>query len=385
MGKKLLPVLLLSVLCVWVASCGSGGGATAFSKIYKDNVVYVGTVPFEPPLLYQKGQDLVGADAQLAQRLLAKIQEGEPDGHELSLFWITRTYSTLVPALLNQEVQLVLGVFAITQERKESVVFSEPYYTSELVLIINPVHKDLRPNTLRGSTVGVREGTGVDVVVKEKFPGVQIQPFQTLDEAVLALRRSEVDAVIDDRLMAAYSLATVPGVGHMEIIPEVLGTLECAVAVRPQEKELLELINQVIQEVKSQNLYAQWTEEHLTEEVRSVEARHSERMEKARRAAEPRRVVIRVSKSANYDFDIYRMANLSFVLKNHSTGSSYNSSRIDFRNSVGIAGTTVPPGDYTLSLPRFNFNAPISISPNDPQQVTISIVLSPGSVEVRKS
>ena len=212
-------------------------------------------------------------------------------------------------------------------------------------------------------------------------------PFPTLDQAVLALKRTEIDALIDDRYMAAYSLANVPGVGHLEIVPGTIGTVECAVAVRNRDTALLEMVNEVIDKVNGEDLHGNWIQEAAGELMARIDQRHPDRLERQRKAEQPRRVVIRIRKDDNYDFDIYRMANLSFSLTDQDSGKSYYSSRIDFKNRVGFSSTTVPPGTYKISIPKMSNWTPgsVSIEPADPEQVTVTIRLGRGVVQLSRS
>ncbi len=357
-----------SLVLLLVAGLIAGCGGSVLNKIKKGGWVLVGTVPFEAPFLYQKEQQLVGPDAELAQRLVDMVG-GLGNTLEIELKWITRSYEGLIPALENGEVDLVLGVFGITEERRKRVAFSEPYYTSELGLIINPIRRDLRDTVLTGAKIGVREDTAIEVLVKREFADSSSIGYQTLDDAILALKRGEVDAVIDDRSMAAYSLDTVPGANFLEIVPGNVGTLDFGVAVHPSHEDLLKIINDVIREMKANDQYAQWLGEQMGDRMARVEQRFAQRHL-------PRGVVIRISKDAGNSFDIYRMANLRFVLKGEEDGKTYSTSRIKFRGRVGVTSTEVPPGTYSLSLPKFKFNAgKVSIGATDPIEVNITIRL----------
>jgi ABC-type amino acid transport substrate-binding protein len=382
MVRKLLPILFTLPILV-LPSCGGEGSTATFNRISKNRTVTIGSVPFEGPLLYQRGQEWVGPDAKLGEKIVEKIQEslGEAENSSpIAASWIGMEYGTLATALANSEVDLVLGVFGITEARKESVAFSEPSYTSQLVLVINPTHRDARPNLLDGLDVGVREGTAVEEVVKEKFGGSTIVPFKSLDDAILALRRREIGAVIDDQYMAAFALDTVPGAGNLEIVPAVVGSVDTAVAVQKKDTRLLEVINEVIAQVKAEGLYSQWLQEEAEAQLAKIQERHPQRLESDRKAVLPRRVVVQVNKDNNYDFDIYRMANLTFTLTDEESGQAYNSSRIDFKGSTGSASVTVPPGSYQLMVRKMNNWSPgiVVVQPSDPERLTIKIRLQRG-------
>lgn len=367
-------LLTLSALFAAQAACPSSESGTMF-RVKKDLKAYIGTVPFEPPLLYQDRQQLVGPEAGLAAKIAEELQKKIASSEPVEPFWITRTYSTLSSALQNGEVDLVIAVFGINEERREMLDFSDPYYQSELVLIINPAHDaDLRPNTLDGKRVAVRSDTAGAVKVAAKYANATIVPQATLDDAVLALKRGEVDAVIDDKLMAAYSLATTPGVANLEIIPGVIDTVDCAVAVRKGDTEMLEAVNEAIREFEAEDIYAKLTQEHLGDRLQKVLARHEARLVKAQRALAPRQVVIRVRRDRTSDFDIYRFANLSFVLTDRSVGKSYRGSKIQFQGRTGVSSVRVPPGEYRVFMPKFNFGAgTVTIGRNDANRITLDI------------
>ena len=175
--------------------------------------------------------------------------------------WNHSGYDGLIPALLNDEADFVISVFAKTPERERQVAFSETYYTSELVAVINPARNDkIRPNTLGRAKIGVRAGTEVEQKVRAKYRDAEIIPIETLDGALLQLRSGDLDAVIDDRMMAAYALATITGVSHLEILPDlVVGSIECGVAVRQGEDTLLRLVNEAVRESKDK--YQTWIDD----------------------------------------------------------------------------------------------------------------------------
>ncbi len=379
MVRKLLP-LFLSLPVMVLSSCGGETSTATLNRISRNQFVTIASVPFEGPLLYQRSQDWIGPDAELGRLVVEQIAEVIEGGDEIEGRWIGMQHATMASALANSEVDIALGVFGITEARKELVAFSEPYYTSELVLVINPTHQDARPNLLDGMNVGVREGTAVEEFVKEKFGGSTIVPFKGLDDAILALRRAEIGAVIDDQYMAAFALDTVPGVGHLEIIPGVVGAVDTAVAVQKKDTRLLEIINEVIARVKAEDLYSQWLQQEAEAQLATVQERHPERLESDRKAILPRRVVIQVSKDNNYDFDIYRMANLAFTLTDEKSGQSYNSSRIDFKGRTGSANVTVPPARYKLMVRKMNNWSPgtVVVQPSDPDRLTIKIRLQKG-------
>ena len=171
-----------------------------------------------------------------------------------------------------------------------------------------------------------------------------------------------------------------PGTSGLEVLPTILGTIDVAAAVMKDDARLLEMINSIITRVKSENLYDQWLDGEPKEQVARVEQRHPDRLVKDQKAVEPRRVLIRISKDDSYDFDIYRLANLSFTLTEADSGKVFTSSRVDFQSKVGVSSITVPPGTYKIILPKYNNWSPgvVQIQASDPNRVTVNIRLRNG-------
>ena len=148
----------------------------------------------------------------------------------------------------------------------------------------------------------------------------------------------------------------------------------------PEASGKTTLALEVIAQMQAEEAYTQWLQGEPEAQLARVLERHPERLENERLAVEPRRLAIQISKDANYDFDIYRMANLTFTLTEQETGQSYTSSRIDFQSSTGVSGVTVPPGSYKLVIPRMNNWSPgtVVVQPSDPNRLTIRIRLQRG-------
>jgi len=379
MTRKFL--LLLLPLCALFLASSCGPSSATINKMRTERMAKVGTSPFMPPLAYQKGQEYVGPDAVLANRLVEKMHaewlEGDAATRKIRLVHVARKTSELASALKNSEADLIISGYEVTDARKQELDFSDSYYTSELMLAINPfVNKAITTANMKGQKIGVRAGSGAEEIVKSK--GGDAVALGTLDDCVLALKSGEVSAVVDDKYMLAYALDTLPASSHLEISPTTVASLDCAVAARKGEEELIKFVNEAIKNAKSE--YATALEEHDAERLTKVMARQPKRLKDEANKAKPRNITICVQRGPGSTFDIYRMANLSFSLGNYST------SRIQFSGKVGCASVSAPPGRYMLEQRRFGFGAPIVISETDPNSVRITVTIkADGNTSVSKS
>ena len=81
-----------------------------------------------PPLVFYKDGKLVGFDMEIITRFAASI--GRP------LVFSDMTFAGLIPSLVSGRQDIALAGINITEQRKESVDFSDPYYICHSIIVI---------------------------------------------------------------------------------------------------------------------------------------------------------------------------------------------------------------------------------------------------------
>lgn len=101
-----------------------------------------------------------------------------------------------------------LQQFSISDERKESVDFSSPYYETTQVVITtgnSPAADATSIADLQGLLIGAQTGTTSFTAIEEVIEPTQgAQAFNTNDDAKLALENGQVDAIVVDLPTAFY-------------------------------------------------------------------------------------------------------------------------------------------------------------------------------------
>jgi len=373
MLRKITPLFALLLLtAVGLESCESTSATVA--RIKRDKMAKVGVFPFQAPRFYPKGEERVGPDAELGKRIVEKMNaewlEPEQSARKIQPVWVTRQDQNLINALKNEEADLVLAA-GVSKQQQEEIDYSTPYYTSDVVLVISPHVKKLKLSEVNGAKIGIRGGSTYEDFVKEKHPRAQLTPYDSFDEACLALKRGEVFGGIDDKYVAGYYLTETTGLTVLEIVPGTLGSIDIAVAMRKEEEQLKELVNGVIGEMKNQ--HASMLAEHDGGRLQKVLGRFPKREDEEKRANAPRQVTIRISKDQGSKVDIYRFANLTFTLTNTESGKSYSTSPVGFQQRTGFASASVPPGKYVVSLAKFGLQGSLNIGTQSPNAVSVNI------------
>ncbi len=235
-------VVLAVVAAITIASF-----AGIIDEIKNRGYIIMGTEATYPPFEYvdEKSKQVVGFDVEIAEAIARKL------GVKLVVKDIA--FDGLIPALLTKKIDMIVAAMTITPERAKMVNFSDPYFTAGQVMVVR--RKDsFRPTKyedLKGCKVGVQQGTTADIDVS-KVKGVNIVRYTRFTDAFLDLAIGRIDAVVLDFAPAQAYVKFNP---DLVISSPVLSEEKFGIAVRKGDKELLNLINQVLKELKTKTAY----------------------------------------------------------------------------------------------------------------------------------
>jgi polar amino acid transport system substrate-binding protein len=121
--------------------------------------------------------------------------------------WVRTTFDeAIAPGAKNFDFNL--QQFSITDERKQNVDFSSPYYETTQVVITTEASKAADASSiadLKDLLIGAQSGTtSFDAIEEQIQPTAGAQAFNTNDDAKLALESGTVDAIVVDLPTAFY-------------------------------------------------------------------------------------------------------------------------------------------------------------------------------------
>jgi polar amino acid transport system substrate-binding protein len=178
------------ILLAAAATLAFGTSAVAADKIK------IGTEGAYPPfnLIDASGQ-VVGFDIDIANALCAKM------GAECEV--VTSDWDGIIPALNAKKFDMIVASMSITDERKQAVDFTVPYYTNKLQFIA-PKTKEFGTDkaSLKGKVIGAQRATIAGTWLEDNLDGVvTINLYDTQENAYLDLASGRVDAVLADKLV----------------------------------------------------------------------------------------------------------------------------------------------------------------------------------------
>ena len=262
-------ILLLGLLLLALAAAGCGGApakpeakkdakpaVSRIDQIKKNGKLILATGNYRPFEYHdEKTNKVIGYDIDVAEAIAKKI--GVPlEVKEMQ-------FTGLIPTLQNGQADLVIAAMYITPARKEVVDFADPYMDTGMVVAVRKDDTVIKgPNDLNGKVVGVKTGATSEKVAQElneKGAKITIKSYKETVDYLLDLQNGRLDAAINDLLnQLEYNKAN----PNVKIVGEPFTKAQLGIAVKKGDKELLDLINTVLKELKqsgeAEKLYKKW-------------------------------------------------------------------------------------------------------------------------------
>ena len=236
MKKKLLSLVLVAAMALAAVACGSKEAAAPAATEEKEVLVMATNAEF-PPYEYYEGQEIVGIDAEIAAVIAEKL------GCELKIE--DMAFDSIIAAVTSGKADCGLAAMTVTEDRLESVNFSDTYATATQVVIVTEDSAITGVADLDGKKIGVQLGTTGDIYA-EDIADATIERYNKGFEAVQALTQGKIDAVIIDNEPAKVFVAENEGT---KILEEDFAVEEYAAAIAKENTELLEKVNAALAEL----------------------------------------------------------------------------------------------------------------------------------------
>ena len=227
--KKLIALLVALMML--------GTAAAAMAE-----TLTMGTNASFPPYEFYENEKNVGIDAEIAAAIAEKL------GMELKIE--DMEFKAIIPAVTTGKIDFGMAGMTVTEERLQSVNFSETYATGIQAIIVKEGSEIKSVDDLyaEGATwkVGVQDATTGDIYCTDDFGEDRVSKFPVGADAVEALKTGKVDCVIIDNEPAKAYVAANEG---LTILDTQYAVEDYAIAVALENTELLEKINGALKEL----------------------------------------------------------------------------------------------------------------------------------------
>jgi len=239
LSLRLVGAAMLAVALPFAATGCSGGGG--------GGEIVIGT-KFDQPGLGLKNPDgtMSGFDVDVAKYIAKEL--GYPED---KIEWKESPSAQRETLIQNDQVKYIVATYSITDSRKEKVGFAGPYLVTGQSLLVSADNSDITgPESLQnnkklcsvsGSTPAQR--------IKDKYPGVQLQQYDTYSACVEALKNGAIDAVTTDEVILAGYAAQSPGA--FKIVGKPFSEERYGVGLKKGDTELCTKITDALKKMEA--------------------------------------------------------------------------------------------------------------------------------------
>jgi ABC-type amino acid transport substrate-binding protein len=239
-----------------VLSCAGLAWADGLQDARRRGRLLAGVKTDFPPFGYKDtAGEIQGFDADLARYLGRTLFEGEP-GVEL----VPVTSGGRIPLLYSELIDVIIATMTITEERQRVLDFTSPYFVTGSMLLTRKDSSIQGVQELSGKSVAVVDGAVQQNDLPLIAPEAKLVAFQSLPEALQALRSKRVDALCQDDvalLTEAKRDAEVKTAGK-SFLPRPY-----AMAVRKGDYKLLNWLNAQLEKMKTDGTLQQLRRKHF--------------------------------------------------------------------------------------------------------------------------
>jgi glutamate transport system substrate-binding protein len=253
-SRRIGAFLVAITLPLTATACGSGdSGGGGGGKIV------VGT-KFDQPGLGLKKPDgtMTGFDVDVARYVAKELGYSEDQ-----IEWKESPSAQRETLIENDQVKYIVATYSITDKRKEKVDFAGPYLLTGQSLLVTAGNTDITgPESLQdnkklcsvtGSTPAQR--------IKDKYPGVQLQQYDTYSACVEALKNGAIDAVTTDEVILAGYAAQSPGT--FKIVGKPFSEERLGIGLKKDDAELRTKINDALEKMEKDGAWRAAFEKNL--------------------------------------------------------------------------------------------------------------------------
>lgn len=207
--------------------------------------------PFES--VDEQSKEIIGFDIDLMNAI------AKAGGFEVE--YVNVPWDSLLAGMAQCQYDASISAMTITEERKQSFSFSDPYFAAGQVVSVQIGNTDITgKDSLAGKRVGAQNGTTGDIYI-QNMPDVIRTPYDDIALAFQDLINGQLDAVIADNPLALGYVGQ--NADKLKTVGEVFTDEYYGIAVCKTNTDLLAKINKGLAAVKADGLIEELTQKWL--------------------------------------------------------------------------------------------------------------------------
>ncbi|APC19896.1 ABC transporter substrate-binding protein [Pseudomonas protegens] len=222
----------------------------AFSASAAAETLKMGIEAAYPPFNNKDASgQVVGFDKDIGDALCAKMK--------VECTVVTSDWDGIIPALNAKKFDFLISSLSITDERKQAVDFTDPYYSNKLQFIAPKAKTDFKTDkaSLKGKIIGAQRATLAGTWLEDNLgDDITIKLYDTQENAYLDLTSGRLDAILADKYVNYEWLKSDAGKPYEFKGEPMVESDKIGIAVRKKDP-LRERLNAALKEIVADGTY----------------------------------------------------------------------------------------------------------------------------------
>lgn len=222
----------------------------AFSASAAAETLKMGIEAAYPPFNNKDASgQVVGFDKDIGDALCAKMK--------VECTVVTSDWDGIIPALNAKKFDFLISSLSITDERKQAVDFTDPYYSNKLQFIAPKAKTDFKTDkaSLKGKIIGAQRATLAGTWLEDNLgDDITIKLYDTQENAYLDLTSGRLDAILADKYVNYEWLKSDAGKLYEFKGEPMVESDKIGIAVRKKDP-LREKLNTALKEIVADGTY----------------------------------------------------------------------------------------------------------------------------------
>jgi polar amino acid transport system substrate-binding protein len=254
--KKLALMLLASTSLL--AACGGGAAEDSSATGSEDSGIKETLVmglddTFAPMGFKDESGEIVGFDVDLAKEVAERL--------DVEITFQPIDWAMKETELDSGNIDMIWNGYTITDERKEKVLFTEPYLNNSQI-IVTMADSDIETKAdLAGKVVSTQQGSAAfdainadETGIGAEFDGGAAILYPTFNDVFNDLESGRSDAIVVDEVLGRYTMKQ-KGEEKYVVLTDNFGDEEYGVGLRKEDVALKEAIDGALNDMREDGTY----------------------------------------------------------------------------------------------------------------------------------
>ncbi|MCD3246076.1 amino acid ABC transporter substrate-binding protein [Clostridium botulinum C] len=249
MKKIISCVLITTIGLMLLAGCSSlgkqSGEDNSLKCVKKLGKLRIGLDDSYPPMEFRdEKNNLVGFDIDLSNEIAKRLG--------IKVEFVTTEFSGILLGLQSKKFDAIIAGFSITEDRKKSVNFSEPYILGGQVIAVKKGNTSIKKlSDLKDKIVGCQMGSNGQHCAEKNLKEIkELRKYSKIPQAFSDMAIGRIDAVIMDAQVGGYYLSK--NTGEFEVLNEMVVKQPMGIAFKMGDNSLKNEVQKIIDDLKKE-------------------------------------------------------------------------------------------------------------------------------------